>query len=121
MDEEERSSKKNWFETNLARDVSDKKESLFWEDRWLEGRSLKNLYPDLYKIARDKKISVRDAIRSESRGLAWNDNWNGNLEEVNEMRVAKILYRIQRIPLKDNINDKWKWYKNVYMVKEAYS
>ncbi|XP_058750551.1 uncharacterized protein LOC131623554 [Vicia villosa] len=37
------------------------------------------------------------------------------------MRVVELLEKIQRVSLRANIKDSWRWHKNVYTSKDAYS
>jgi hypothetical protein len=64
--------------------LQDGKQIRFWEDKWLGVNSLKEEYPNLYNIVRQKNATVVDVFRSSplnihfKRGLVANNlnSWN---------------------------------------------
>ena len=62
----------------------------------------------------EKEISVREAVRCESISIFWVGNWECNLSE------GEIKDRKNRIIIRECSIDKWKWYKDVHSVREAY-
>ncbi|XP_058759055.1 uncharacterized protein LOC131632268 [Vicia villosa] len=90
LDKEEGRFRQNWFDSNLVREVGDGSESLFWDDQWLEGKNIKNTFPELHRRASDKKSSVREALRNEDGNLVLNYNWECNLEGEDQIRVDEL-------------------------------
>jgi hypothetical protein len=98
--------------------VGDGKSTPFWESRWLEGVSPKELAPNLYKQARFKYRTVHTELRSL--------NWIKNLRQVNMKMLMDefillfmALSEIQTTDQKDSIS--WKWMPDgVYLATSAY-
>ncbi|XP_058762970.1 uncharacterized protein LOC131636380 [Vicia villosa] len=87
----------------------------------MDRKSRKDRYPDLYRLSTEKDVSVREAIKSEGGGSVWNGKWDSLLEGKNVRYEEEIRDKVQGISLRDGTKDKWRWHKNVYSVKEAYS
>jgi len=51
------------------------KKALFWKDNWHNGRVLQASFPELFKLARRKNISVHDALD--------NGRWMKGLRRIN--------------------------------------
>ncbi|XP_058775322.1 uncharacterized protein LOC131649585 [Vicia villosa] len=63
--------KGQWFEENVA--IGDGAHTRFLGDPWVEVRILKKVYPELYRLALDKKVSVRELFRREGEECVWID------------------------------------------------
>ncbi|XP_058782282.1 uncharacterized protein LOC131656637 [Vicia villosa] len=120
LDKGEGDCAKDWFVNKLAREVGNGKETLLWVDPWLEGKSLKGLYPDLFRKAGNKNDKVGDLSTSQNGGLFWNGSWEVSLDTEEARKEEELKDKIQSFSLRDNVRDRWKWFKNDYSVKEAY-
>lgn len=98
----------NWFKEKLSREIGNGSKSLFWEDPWVGGRSLKDLYPGLYRLVADKNVVVRDAFMR----LCDATGWIGGLDEENKKLVEEICERVQNLTMKDEAKDIWRWSKS---------
>lgn len=47
--------------------MGDGKNSLFWKDCWLNGKSLANNFLELYNICNDKFVSIHEAHEKKLR------------------------------------------------------
>jgi hypothetical protein len=54
-----------WFDDNLEREVGDGKNTLFWNDPWVDGDTLKDLFRRLFEISLDKEARVAEMIVEE--------------------------------------------------------
>lgn len=45
--------------------------TFFWEDLWLGDRPLREKFPRLFKIARNKRALVQDVFRVGDQGISW--------------------------------------------------
>jgi hypothetical protein len=86
--------------------VGDGKNTPFWESRWLNGLSPKDLAPTLYGLTRFKQISISTELH--------NLNWIRSLAEINTStqleEFALLFMALEPVHLnqhKDTI--RWKW------------
>lgn len=56
----------------LPRDIGSGTQTSFWEEHLARGRSLKNLYPGLYRLVVEREMLLRDSVRRNSGGPVWN-------------------------------------------------
>ncbi|KAG2688943.1 hypothetical protein I3760_09G116800 [Carya illinoinensis] len=48
----------------------------FWRDVWCASRALKDLYPSLFQLARDKDVLVEEVMELEGGQFLWNINFS---------------------------------------------
>jgi hypothetical protein len=97
------------------------RDAKFWDDRWIEGRSVREIAPSLFKCIpkrRRKSRTVADGLQ----GNTWASDIHGNLgiQEIGEYLL--LWRRIEGTMLSgepDRLN--WKWTASgVYSAKSAY-
>lgn len=64
------------------------------------------MYPDMYSLALDKEIPVRDSFRRECEEMVWKDIWVINLDEDNLRCKKEIRARLKILILRDSLSDK---------------
>ncbi|XP_071729123.1 uncharacterized protein [Rutidosis leptorrhynchoides] len=81
----------------------------FWDDAWLDGRSLKDRFNRLYRLESEKDTLVRDRI--SCNGSAWVCHWNWCREPNGRVRceLDSLVAEIAAIPRSASEGDKWKW------------
>ena len=64
---------KGWdqFSKFLKFKVGDGSQTRFWSDEWCGGLPLKELFPDLYQITRDKEAFVANHLRIHNDQIHW--------------------------------------------------
>lgn len=65
----------------------------FWEDTWLGGQGLKDQYPGLYNITREKFKTIAEVLTNNENIFSWRHTLFGSrLTEWNELRsrIANI-------------------------------
>jgi hypothetical protein len=69
--------KKDWiyFARFLRFEVGDGTQIKFWNDPWCEIGPLKEAYPELYRISRDKKAWVADHLNYQNGVVMWSLNF----------------------------------------------
>ncbi|OVA04839.1 hypothetical protein BVC80_8153g5 [Macleaya cordata] len=73
-----------------------------WIDRWTGQRTLKERYPQLYRLSRIKKATIAEAITNQQE---WNFNFRRelSLEEVEDLN--HLLDEVGEPPTLDNRDD----------------
>ncbi|KAJ0550121.1 putative RNA-directed DNA polymerase [Helianthus annuus] len=93
----------------LVSNVGNGKKTMFWVDSWINGEPLKDRFPLLYQLVKNKKAKVWDCYRGCMGGLIWDWEWNRtpiNEDEKSEMEALNTLLSQQAISDGD---DKWRW------------
>ncbi|KAJ0600400.1 putative reverse transcriptase zinc-binding domain-containing protein [Helianthus annuus] len=54
----------------------------FWEDVWISNCRLKDSYPSLYRLAENKRVTVKEDYKSTTKGVVWDCKWIADLENV---------------------------------------
>ncbi|OVA04249.1 Reverse transcriptase zinc-binding domain [Macleaya cordata] len=81
----------------------------FWFDKWCGPQSLKELFPDVFKISRYKRASIADNITKVNATKVWNVSFKREVNEEELRRVLALLLFIRDPPnlvegAKDNRN-----------------
>ena len=91
--------------------------TVFWEDSWLYSKSMKELYPLLYRLCTEKDITVE-----ETRKKSLNLNFRRWLYPELETQWVDICDRVNSFEFRSN-NDVivWRWDKDkIFTVKSMY-
>ncbi|CAJ2670377.1 unnamed protein product [Trifolium pratense] len=109
-----------WFDESLRKELGDGKGTSFWLDPWVDGVTLHHHFGRLFDVAVDKVISVADMIGEEGGVKFEKWNWWQELfrweEKVLEVCKALVLGAVSFT----EGEDRWRWGKSEYTVKEAY-
>ncbi|XP_021986463.1 uncharacterized protein LOC110882867 [Helianthus annuus] len=93
--------------------VGNRLKSLMWFDNWVGCGTLKNMFPNVFKIASDKAASVSSCFEviGESRQWrwGWSKNPNSNVEWAELGNLMSLLHGLQ---LSDE-EDQWVWTNNL--------
>ncbi|KAK9048994.1 hypothetical protein SSX86_032039 [Deinandra increscens subsp. villosa] len=84
----------------------------FWQDSWLTIGALKDLYPALYRIEKNKSCTVAERVKSLNgvRITSW--QWNKGTLTLSEAALKdQISHRISLYNFKEG-SDMWIWYGN---------
>ncbi|KAI3820804.1 hypothetical protein L1987_08352 [Smallanthus sonchifolius] len=89
--------------------LGDGKQIRFWLDTWLCDEPIKNKFPNLFALEKNKRVVVADRIRKvgAARVLLW--EWrrsNVTTEEIQEKQSLEVL--LQGVSIEDRY-DSWEW------------
>jgi hypothetical protein len=84
--------------------INDGTSTRFWDDTWLGDKSLKDTYPSLYHIARDKKVTVSKVMSS----VPLNISSRRSLVDNNLRHWLHLVSRVSNVDLVDG-KDHFKW------------
>ncbi|KAL5144990.1 LINE-1 retrotransposable element ORF2 protein [Glycine soja] len=83
---------------------------LFWEDSWLrDGRTLRDKYPDLYRITSHKFQLVGNMGFFGEEGWQWQFSWRRNLFDNELGSASEFIDQISAISPIADMKDCWVW------------
>lgn len=107
------------FRAGTTIKIGDGRTANFWMDNWLEGQSLKNLAPSIFRLAKRKSGCVRNELS--------NNHWLAMLHQITTVEEINDLVhlgdRLRQVVLDENVKDDitWNWTGNgQYSTKSAY-
>ncbi|KAJ0442599.1 putative reverse transcriptase zinc-binding domain-containing protein [Helianthus annuus] len=95
--------------------------TLFWLDAWATNQPLKEEFPLLFGLAKNKRNKIQDNYKRSQEGILWDWSWcklPNNSEEKSEYEGLKELLLQQSVGRNE---DAWRWKNNMekgYSVKE---
>jgi hypothetical protein len=84
--------------------INDGTSTRFWEDTWLGDKQLKDTYPSLYHIARDRKVAISKVMSSRPLNISF----RRSLVDNNLRHWLHLLARVSSVDLVDG-KDYFKW------------
>ncbi|GJS39463.1 RNA-directed DNA polymerase, eukaryota [Tanacetum coccineum] len=94
----------NFFEY-LQLNMGNGESTTFWEDRWLEGSVLKDIFPRLYVLETNKKVSVGDKLKDFRLDSSFRRKARGGIEQVQYEELSDMVNSISLTPK----NDRYVW------------
>lgn len=83
--------------------------TFFWEDIWLGDRPLRDWFPRLYRVAKNKKALVQDRFSSGGRDLSWFFYFRRELRSFEEESVVELKAILEAVPLDLGAEDELIW------------
>ncbi|KAL8552344.1 hypothetical protein ACS0TY_001153 [Phlomoides rotata] len=111
------------FRNDFRKSVGNGKDTLFWHDEWLEGESLKNKFPRLYRLSNQKNEHIGDMGSWINDTWIWNWEWVRSLSHRNTVFFNKMNDMVNRYTFEQDREDTWKWTtrkKNGYTTSLSY-
>jgi hypothetical protein len=84
--------------------INDGTSTRFWEDTWLGDKPLKDTYPYLYHIARDRKVTIYKVLSS----IPLNISFRRSLVDNNLSQWLHLVTQVSNVVLVDG-KDYFKW------------
>jgi hypothetical protein len=84
--------------------IKDGTNTRFWDDTWIGDKPLKDTYPSLYLITRDKHVSVSKVLSSKPLNMSFRRSWVDN----NLYHWLHLVARVSNVVLVDD-KDFFKW------------
>ncbi|KAJ0546759.1 putative reverse transcriptase zinc-binding domain-containing protein [Helianthus annuus] len=97
------------LKTNLVVKLGNGKNTRFWLDAWLENQALKDRFPAIYKLAKDKQIKVDQCARMGDNTVKWSWEWSRGLRSNQEKVQYEELEKILKDYKRETSDDVWRW------------
>ncbi|GKV12444.1 hypothetical protein SLEP1_g23583 [Rubroshorea leprosula] len=117
------SSNNGWLKDGCVRTIGDGKETLFWQDVWIEGVSLKERFPRLFSLATNKSDSIAEVKGDSERVGEWQWSWRRNLFVWEHNLLQELTGILSQVHLKQGQEDHWTWRwesTRNYSIRSAY-
>nr|GEW11130.1 RNA-directed DNA polymerase, eukaryota [Tanacetum cinerariifolium] len=77
----------------------------FWEDNWIGGNVLKDLYPRIYALETCKSMTVNKKLTDSSLDNSFHHKTRGRVEQVKYNALSDLVHAVTLVPL----SDRWVW------------
>nr|GEW23760.1 RNA-directed DNA polymerase, eukaryota, reverse transcriptase zinc-binding domain protein [Tanacetum cinerariifolium] len=77
----------------------------FWEDNWIGGNVLKDLYPRIYALETCKWVTVSKKLTDSSLDNSFRRKTRGGVEHVQYNALSDMVHAVTLVPL----SDRWVW------------
>jgi hypothetical protein len=111
------------FARHLHFKVGDGSKTRFWTDIWCGTCSLKDGFPELFRIARNKEALLRDHIRYQNGGVFWDLNFTRHAQDW-ELEAVSSFLELYSSSAKGHGEDRMCWRghsKDGFQVKSYYN
>ncbi|XP_015969301.1 uncharacterized protein LOC107492758 [Arachis duranensis] len=95
--------------TGLAIEVGNERCTLFWEDNWLQGGSLKVAFPRLFSVSNQQGSMIWDCEFWDELEWIWNFQWRRELFQWELELVHQLHERLRPVKLSDGKDDNMVW------------
>jgi hypothetical protein len=112
----------NWFSQNVSKKVGNGAQTNFWVDRWIGEIPLKDRFPRLFSISRQKEATVAEIWDPGSADFKWRLLWRRRLF-VWEENVVEELKGVLNEAIVSAEVDCWSWRpdkNNIFTVSSTY-
>nr|KYP49176.1 Putative ribonuclease H protein At1g65750 family [Cajanus cajan] len=112
-----------WLDEKTERCIGDGTMTRFWEDKWIGGVRLLDVFPRLYSFALDPLSVVADNGTWEGSTWVWHVNWRREPFVHEGRSVNTLLDMLQGLQVISSRQDYWRWIydkDDVFSVKSAY-
>lgn len=82
--------------------------------------TLRNRYPDLFVVSKEKDAFVKDIVVHEGDERVWKFSWRRSLTQEERRWEEELKDKIQGLNLRFIGVDRWTWSRSSYSVKETY-
>ena len=103
--------RKEWatFSCSLSYEIGDGSTVGFWTDRWCGSCSLKEAYPELFRITRNKEALVREHLQYHNGEVSWVMNFIRPIQDWEEESISSFLDVLYSSSVKGYRLDKVCW------------
>jgi hypothetical protein len=121
-----RNIRKEWttFSRFLSFEIGDGATVRFWTDRWCGTTSLKEAYPDLFRITRNKEAWVKEHLQYHNEVVSWVLNFCRPIQDWEEESLSSFLDLLYSSSVKGYGLDRVCWYgsqEKGFQVKSFYN
>ncbi|GJR77889.1 RNA-directed DNA polymerase, eukaryota [Tanacetum coccineum] len=79
--------------------------TIFWEDIWIDGKTLKNRFPRIYSLESCKLITVGAKLAQPSLEYSFRRNPRSGVKQDQFNELSALVHDVSLIPM----SDRWKW------------
>ncbi|PWA49539.1 reverse transcriptase zinc-binding domain-containing protein [Artemisia annua] len=103
--------KRSWTPIPFCK-IGNGKHIRFWLDPWVSNEPLKDVFPSLFKMAKDKRCTVADGLlMSSNRFGGITGSQNSRMIDGGNIELSRLESMMDGIFLSDEV-DKWSWIGN---------
>lgn len=117
------SSNEGWLTRGIVRKLGNGREICFWEDCWLGGAKLRDMFSRLYNASTNKEGRLSDLGFWREGNWSWNLQWRRRFFLWEEQILVDLMQVISQCSVHEDRPDSWCWDYDPsgdYSVKSAY-
>jgi hypothetical protein len=97
-----------WCNIAIISEIGDGTNTLFWKDKWLAGKSIQDLAPNLYALVPKRKASRRTVVTALDE-MKWTEDIQGEIPVQTLMEYFELWDMLENIILQEGIPDRHIW------------
>ncbi|GLT87533.1 hypothetical protein SLE2022_056120 [Rubroshorea leprosula] len=116
--------KEGWFQERVVKKIDEGKDMLFWHEKWVGDKPLKEKFNRLFSLSREKDACIADMGQWNNGEWMWTWRWTRNLFVWEINLLQELCSMLEGIKLTQGEDDNWIWKHNSkgrYTVKSAYN
>ncbi|GKV05161.1 hypothetical protein SLEP1_g17203 [Rubroshorea leprosula] len=116
--------KEGWFKEGVVKKIGEGKDMLFWHEKWVGDRSLKEKFNRLFNLSSEKDTCIADMGQWNNGEWTWTWRWRRNLFVWETNLLQELCSMLEGIKLTQGKEDNWMWKHNSkgsYTVRSAYN
>lgn len=106
----------------VSTEVGDGANTLFWKDKWLAGKSVQDLAPNIYILV-SKRRANRRTVKAALNGMNWIEDIQGDMPVQALLEFLELWETLEDMVLQEGIPDRHIWRLSLsgdYSAKSAY-
>jgi hypothetical protein len=92
----------------LVMEIGDGSNTLFWKDRWLHGKKVKDIAPNICAMV-PKRIANKQKASDALQNLNWTANFQGTLSVTMILEFMVLFQQVEEVTLQPGIPDTHIW------------
>ncbi|KAJ0432745.1 putative RNA-directed DNA polymerase [Helianthus annuus] len=97
------------IQDNLVANVGNGSSIRFWKDVWLFSQPIKDIFPDIFSLAKYKNARVAEYASLGENTVQWRWDWLRDPISLDEwQQIGGLMSRLGNVKL-TNVRDEWRW------------
>jgi hypothetical protein len=88
--------------------VGDGSDSFFWKDRWLNGRKIKDIAPNIYAMV-PRRVVNRRRTNEALQNMSWTADFWGALTVATLLEYVDLYHQLNEVVLQHEVPDTHIW------------
>lgn len=112
------------LQQGTRKDLGNGKDTLFWQDIWLNNRPLQSAFPRLFRLSSNQKAKVANMGRWENEEWKWKLSWSRPLRIRDKLEWEALAAVLQQVKVLKDKKDSLRWNfskSGSYSVKSFYT